>query len=477
MNDEIKAKVTKYADRRYWVMYYLDPVTGKTVTRSTKQTTKREAERTAAKWEAELHAGRYVRRERITWSDFRERYDREKLSSLSPPTAEATDTAFNHVEAIVNPKHLANLTPAVLSHFQSELRRKGLRETSIATHLRHLAAALSWAVKVGLLAKAPSIERPQRVKGQPFMRGRPVTGEEFDRMIVAVDKVRPDDADDWKRYLRSLYLSGLRLEESTVLSWDDSAGIAVDLSGRHPRLRIYAEHEKGNTDRLLPMTPDFAEFLAATPEAQRSGPVFRVIARTTGQPMSLKRICRVIFGYRQESRREGRRDNQDGRQRQGREGDEVRHGPRTAPFVRHPLGREGQAGHAATTDASPLDRNSAAVLRGAGRRRRGGRIVGHAWKYQHFYQQSPRTNRGRRPRRSSGIDRSSIFSRGSVAEGMGFEPTTLCGAPDFESCRIVRPPSGYPSNTGKIRLGRSAIESAITRAGSKTLAFSLASAA
>ena len=48
----------------------------------------------------------------------------------------------------------------------------------------------------------------------------------------------------------------------------------IDLSMRHPIFRIPAESEKGNKDRILPMTPDFAEFLLQTPENQRKGSVF-----------------------------------------------------------------------------------------------------------------------------------------------------------------------------------------------------------
>ena len=39
-------------------------------------------------------------------------------------------------------------------------------------------------------------------------------------------------------------------------------------------LRIRAELEKGHKDRLLPMAPEFAEFLQETPEAERTGFVF-----------------------------------------------------------------------------------------------------------------------------------------------------------------------------------------------------------
>ena len=43
-------------------------------------------------------------------------------------------------------------------------------------------------------------------------------------------------------------------------------------------LRIVAELEKGNRDRLLPITPDFADFLLAMPQAERKGRVFKPMA-------------------------------------------------------------------------------------------------------------------------------------------------------------------------------------------------------
>ena len=92
-----------------------------------------------------------------------------------------------------------------------------------------------------------------------MMRGRPITMEEYERLLLAVPKVRPHDTAVWQRYLTGLWLSGLRLEESTVFSWDLHAPLSVDLSGRHPRFRILAEAEKGRQDRVLPMTPDSAE--------------------------------------------------------------------------------------------------------------------------------------------------------------------------------------------------------------------------
>ena len=66
----------------------------------------------------------------------------------------------------------------------------------------------------------------------------------------------------------------------------------VHILGR--RLRIYAEAEKGRRNRLLPMTPDFAAFLLATPESERHGLVFKLDGQWTGTPMTPRRVGRVI---------------------------------------------------------------------------------------------------------------------------------------------------------------------------------------
>ena len=75
----------------------------------------------------------------------------------------------------------------------------------------------------------------------------------------------------WRHYLTGLWLSGLRLEESVILSWDDDAPFSIDLTGRRPAFRILAEAQKSGRDEVLPMTPDFAEFILQTPEAERGG--------------------------------------------------------------------------------------------------------------------------------------------------------------------------------------------------------------
>jgi integrase len=289
-----KVGVVRYPDRPYYMMRFVDPITGQHRARSTRTNVRREAERMAAKWEAELLNGQYRPPCNITWEDFRERYEAEKAPTLAANTVNATATAFNHLERIVNPKHLGAINSTVLSQFHSRLRKEGMKPTTLATHLRHLRAAFSWAVSMEMLPAVPNFHMPARPRGQSLMRGRPVTLVEFQKMLANVTGVRPRDADSWRFFLQGLWLSGLRIDEAVQLSWDDEEAFAIELAGRHPKFRIYAEAEKGRRDRLLPMTPDFAEFVLQVPPSERAGYVFRLSGRCTKRQMTSGRASRIV---------------------------------------------------------------------------------------------------------------------------------------------------------------------------------------
>ena len=62
----------------------------------------------------------------------------------------------------------------------------------------HVKAALSWGVSVGLLKAVPKIIMPKGSKGRK-MKGGALVGEQFDRMLAAVPKVRPQDSAEWQR--------------------------------------------------------------------------------------------------------------------------------------------------------------------------------------------------------------------------------------------------------------------------------------
>lgn len=286
---DVRVKVVLRRGRGY-VLRWRCPETGAWKEKSTKTDSKREADKRAAQLEADLQHGRYVAPSKVTWEDFRYAFELEKLPSLAARSVNSYSSSLNHVEKLLHPEKLSEVDSSALSRLQTRLRDKGLRESSIATHLRHIKAALKWAHDLGLLVMMPKVQMPKRARNERHMRGRPITREEFDRMLKAADSVRPNDSTDWKEFLEGLWYSGLRLGEALTLSWDSDAGISVDFTGKYPCLLIFAESEKGFRDRRLPITPDFAALLKTRAREDRVGKVYAIARRDFG----LDRVSRVI---------------------------------------------------------------------------------------------------------------------------------------------------------------------------------------
>ena len=294
-SEEIKVRIFKYPDRKNLVMGYDDPTTGKRVTRSAGTDDETKAIGNAAVWQDELNTGRYAAPVKLTWEEFTTRYKAEKVSSLAKGSRANIAVSLDQLTRVVNPDRLSKVTAAVVSQFQSKLRGEGMKETTIAHHLRNIRAALRWAAAMGLLPKAPKIEMPKIAKGQTLMKGRPITGEEFERMLDGGARRSPNDTELWRQFLNGLWLSGLRLDEACNLSWDEEEPFAVDLTGRRPVFRILAAAQKARRDELLPMTPDFAEWLLSTfPEAERVGKVFKLTTTRRRQIVVPTQVGKII---------------------------------------------------------------------------------------------------------------------------------------------------------------------------------------
>jgi integrase len=125
-------------------------------------------------------------------------------------------------------------------------------------------------------------------------KGRALSQAEFDAMLAATKQVRRRDPGVWTRYLYGLWLSGLRLEESLILSWDREAPFCVDLMGRRPVFRIQAKAQKARRSEVTPLTPDFATWLSEVPEDERHGLVFKLPSLMDDTPLNLDRVGKVI---------------------------------------------------------------------------------------------------------------------------------------------------------------------------------------
>ena len=155
MSDDVCVKVNSYGPGRPLGLVYFDPISGRKKAKSSGTTAWREAERLAGELEKELRAGLYVSPSRITWADFRKRYETERLPGLSESYRNSVGSAFNHLERVLNPDRLAKLTTASMSQFVAKLRAGGMKDSTLACHLRGLAVGLHWAKRLGLLATLP----------------------------------------------------------------------------------------------------------------------------------------------------------------------------------------------------------------------------------------------------------------------------------------------------------------------------------
>ncbi|HBO44379.1 MAG TPA: hypothetical protein DD670_10690 [Planctomycetaceae bacterium] len=280
---EIRVTVSSYGAGRNLVLRYTDPITGKRVARSAGTSDPTEAAKEAGKWEDELRSGRYQAPSKLTWAEFRERVEAEKLAAMPKGSQEQYCGALSSFERLVGPDRMTKVTPRLMSRYQAEARQEGIKETTLHKHLRHLKACFRWAERQGLIAKAPHIEMP-KLGGGYLGKHRAISGEEFDRLLLALPKVRKHDAPQWERLLRGLWLSGLRLGEALLLTWDDGPFV-LDTDGKHPAFRIQGIGQKSRKSELCPCTPDFAAWiLGATPEADRQGKVFPIVGPNRNIP-------------------------------------------------------------------------------------------------------------------------------------------------------------------------------------------------
>jgi len=245
-----RVRVQTDNNRKGLVLSWVDPLSGRRRRRFLETTLRREAERAAAKLEAQLAADGAV--DGISWAKFRERFEDEHLVNK----ADATHKQFLHVldrfeRDIGAPRSIREITSSVLSRWAVSLRASGFREASVASYLRCVRSALSWAAKMGMLQIVPPVVMPESSRS----RGRPITIWELARLLRAVDseplvELRPKMID----LLKGLWLSGLRLSEALALRCDGGP-VHLDLEATPPVIRFSSQ--KNKKVESVPICPDF----------------------------------------------------------------------------------------------------------------------------------------------------------------------------------------------------------------------------
>lgn len=249
-------------------------------------------------------------RGKLLWANFIAQYTTCHLDTLRPKSKAAAIVRLEVCRRIARPTFLLDMLERPrLDRLVSGLRTghgrysqaekdKGkeievLKPRSMFTvrsTITQLLSALRWAWRRGLIDSVPPID-PIRVAKIRAMRGRPITKEEFERLLQEVPAIvkRPVEGKDpkpevierekrriasWRFILRGLWTSGLRVGELMAVSWDDPTAIVPSL-GRLSTLTIPASRQKNATEEEIPCLPEFAALLSEVPKDQRTGWVFR----------------------------------------------------------------------------------------------------------------------------------------------------------------------------------------------------------
>ena len=106
------------------------------------------------------------------------------------------------------------------------------------------------------------------------MKGRPISEDEFQRMLDSTESVVGREvAESWKLALHVLWLSGFRVGDLMDFHWDDNRHIHPvwpQQSDQHPTILVPSS-QKNRKVQQIPMLPELAQLLEATPASERQG--------------------------------------------------------------------------------------------------------------------------------------------------------------------------------------------------------------
>lgn len=307
MNQEINVIVVKRKGLNHYLRYN-DPVDGKRREKTSGTTSMKAALRAAGEWQAELNANGAASPGLMRWEQFREEFSDNYLAHYSYSYARNVEGSLNVIEELMSPDTLARITEKWLARFHLLAKKREISGYTVGKYFQHLRTAMKWAKEQGIIKALPTFPKQTRLahKGGKHMKGRPVTGGEFDRMLAVVEraivlrvagkgvkggkskpKAEPTPAkllkaksaaDSLRHLMRGLWLSGLRIGEALSLTWDQWAdGIRVQVDeDKDVCLLIDSEDQKNRQTQVYPVVDDFADFLLKTPKEQRVGFVFNV---------------------------------------------------------------------------------------------------------------------------------------------------------------------------------------------------------
>lgn len=204
--------------------------------------------------EHDAAAGLCETESRITWTEFRQRYE-EHRSRKRASTLESDQTAFNHFERLIRPGKLSAIGTATIEHYVALRSRESVRggrtaaPATINRELRSLRAALRRAVRWELIPKAPMFEMLKVDRPRPQI----MPDEDFAKLYRHTSEARrPGNlsipaAEWWQALLIFGRYTGWRIGEILSLRWAD---LDQDEAGQWWATTEAANNKGGRTERV-----------------------------------------------------------------------------------------------------------------------------------------------------------------------------------------------------------------------------------
>jgi len=230
-----------------WSVGWIDPDRRR---RSKRIGSKSMAEKYRKKIEGQLAAGTYENVRRVSWRDFRKRYETDILSRLKPRSRTDASAALRHFERIIKPATVAAIKTAHIDTFRARRaleagKKPGsvLSPSTVKKELSSIRAAMNKAKDWEYIAKTPKFDRVKVPEADP----RPVTREHFEAMYQAADvatmpgRTSYSPGDWWRAIFMFAVTTGWRKDEILEFRRED-----LDLETG--RIVTRAQANKGGRD-------------------------------------------------------------------------------------------------------------------------------------------------------------------------------------------------------------------------------------
>lgn len=251
--------------------------------------------------------------EETTWAELWDLFRLDHLSQRSDSHAGKCKMMHRRLARVVDPKErvgkgeipgkrirCATIDRKAILRVQADMKRSDVEPSTIKSNMATLWAMISWGQDEELI---PEFRRPRKRKGKQEKqltgksKGRPLSGEEIDRLIDAIPHCIKDYERDveFVNAVHVMRLIGMRLTECWLFSWEPMEGTHYPVMLDSDSAAIeFSNVQKSGVSSTVPLSPAAADWLRDL-YSRRQGATW--VCRTVGakgEHQTPNRLGRVI---------------------------------------------------------------------------------------------------------------------------------------------------------------------------------------